>query len=309
MGTFELKKDTHKDSSRLVFLVIVLVCLSATFLAEAVGYENNLVRYIFRQKNKIPRRGYNQPSEGQIELLRQAAHFIKNNQFAGATRCANAVGYSLKSFIHTNGLTYYVLVSLDPKRRSWGTYVFYLGDDKTNFAMEIPHPVTEVNTSVIGIKAFIDSQASFFLLSGSRRGAGPGSDVTLNPDSVFEAIHEEVTTSESPPISIQIHGFNNRRYPEIVLTSGSPVVISAMDQLVARLLDENFTVGIYDGVQYDHCGATQNVQAIYTNSIGNDFIGIFLNRIVHNSYNMSNLVVEAIKEYTLDETSGGETST
>lgn len=293
-----------KQSLRLYLLAGLLLVLSIFFFTDASSssYSNSLVRYVFKIKNKIPKSRYTAPSTGQVEMLKDAAHLLRFSQFAAATRNAAAVGYTVRAFTHTNGSVYYILESTDPKRRPWGTYIFYLASDLTNFVIEVPHPVEEKNTSVIGIKSFIDSKSNVFLMSGSRKGVAPGSDVTLNADSVFEAIHEEVTTTETPPVTLQIHGFNKHKYPEIVLTSGTPVVISAMNGLADDLLLEGFTLGIYDGNMYDFCGATQNVQAQYTNLKGESFIGIFLNEIVHNSTKNSAKVIESIVEYTKGET-------
>lgn len=280
---------------RLLLFFIVL-SLSILCIAEATSYKNNLIYRVAKQKNKIPR-SYIAPTDTHISLMRDAIYFLLRQEFAGATRSANSLGYIIKSFTHTNESTYYILESTDSKYRPWGTYVFYLGDDKTDYVIEVPHPIEEKNTCRIGIKAFIDSKATAFLLSGSRKGAG---DVTLNVDSIFQAVHQEVAKSSSTVV-MQIHGFNNRKYPQIVLTSGTPVAISAMNNLIDELIKNDFEVGIYDGIQYTNCAATQNEQAKYTNSIGGSFIGIYLNQAVHHSKKKNTLVIDAIDEYTVTE--------
>lgn len=285
-------------------LLSIVLSLFILCIAEATSYKNNLIYYVAKQKNKIPRR-YISPTDTQIDLLREAVYFILQKDFAGATRAANSAGYKLNAKEHTNDSTYYRLESADSKYRPWGTYVFYLGDDKTDYIIEVPHPMEEKNTCTIGIKAFIDSKATAFLLSGSRKSAG---DVTLNANSIFQAVHEEVAKS-ADTVVIQIHGFNNRKYPQIVLTSGTPVSISAMDSLVDELIEEDLEVGIYDGIQYTDYGATQNEQAKYTNSIGGSFIGIYLNQAIHHSKKKNTLVIDAIEEYTVTETTTTETPT
>lgn len=285
-------------------LLSIVLSLSILCIAEATSYKNNLIYYVAKQKNKIPRR-YIAPTDTQIALFREAVYFILQKDFAGATRSSNSAGYKLKSLTHTNGSTYYIIESTDSKYRPWGTYVFYLGDDKTDYIVEVPHPMEEKNTYTIGIKAFIDSKATAFLLSGSRKGVG---DVTLNADSIFQAVHEEVAKSADTTV-VQVHGFNNRKYPQIVLTSGTPVAITAMDNLIDELIQNDFEVGVYDGIQYPNCAATQNEQAKYTNSISGSFIGIYLNQAIHHSKKKNILVIDAIEEYTVSETTTTETST
>lgn len=291
---------------RPVLLTLILIFLLIVYIAEATSYKNNLFYYIAKQKNKIPSR-YIAPTETQIRLFKEAIWHILHKEFAGATRALNAVGYTLKSITHINGLTYYIVESTDPKYRPWGTYVFYVEDDRLDYVIEVPHPYEEKNTTRIGIKAFvgvdINTKAKAFLMSGSRKGPG---DVTLNEDSIFQAVHEE-TTKDPSTVALQIHGFNRKAYPQIVLTSGTPIAVPAMDELVDELIENGFEVGIYNGVQYRDCGATQNVQGKYSNNIGSSFIGVYLNRAVHNSAQKSALVIDAIEEYITGETTTTET--
>lgn len=293
---------------RTLLLTTILIFLSLVYLAEATSYKNNLFYYISKQRNKIPYR-YTEPTDTQKALFREAVGQLLIEQFAGAARAAGAVGYTLKSITHTNGITYYILESTDPKFRPWGTYVFYLGDDKRDLVIEVPHPIEEKNTSKIGIKAFVgpnnDTKATAFLMSGSRKGSG---DVTVISESLFQAAHE-AAASESPTIVLQIHGINRRKYPQIVLSSGTPVAISAMDNLVDAFIQNDLEVGIYDGIQYTDYGATQNEQAKATNSISGSFIAIFLNQIVHHSKSKNNFVIDAIEEYAVAESASSETST
>lgn len=285
---------------RSLIPAVILICLSIASSAEA----GDLIRYIAKLKNKIPR-SYIAPTDTQTALFREAVFHILRAEFAGATSAADAIGYKVGAFTHTNGSTYYILESTGPKFRQWGTFVFKVGSDKKNYIIEAPHPIEEKNTSIIGIKAFIDSEATAFLLSGSRKSA---CDVTLDQNTFFHAAHEVISSSYSNIVSLQIHGFNRKDYPNVVLTSGTPVAISAMDDLVEQLMLEDFVVGIYNGTLYSDYGATQNEQAKYTNSIGGSFIGLYLNQAVHNSKKKGDLIVDVI-EGTLTETTTPETPT
>lgn len=294
------------------FLIIAFLLSNMVSIpsAESKTYYNNLIHYINKQKNKAPAY-YRAPSDTQIELIREAVFYLLQREFAGATRAANLVGYNLRTIIYS-GHTYYILESKDQKNRPWGTFVFYLGSDNNAYIIEVPHP-DEKNTHIIGIKCFINyrspTAATYFpiafLMSGTSRKVY---DVSSNTPNVFQAVHEEVAFYANARV-LQIHGFTNRQYPQAVLTSGAAGPISAMDDLIDRLMQDDFEVGIYNGIQYIDCGATQNEQAIYTNSIGGSFIGIYLNREIHNSKAKSNLVIDSIEEYTLSETVAVETPT
>lgn len=294
--------------NRPLFLTIILVFLSLVYLAEATSFKNSIFYYIAKQKNNIPHR-YITPTDTQVSLFRQAVGYILIKDFGSALKSAGAVGYTLKSITHTNGLTYHILESTDPKFRPWGTYVFYLEDDKRDIVIEVPHPIEEKNASKIGIRSFVgpnnDTKATAFLMAGSRIGVG---DVVSLPESFFQAAHE-ASASETTTVVLQIHGFSRRKFPQIILTSGTPVAIPAMDNLIDELIQNDFEVGIYDGTLYSDFGATQNEQAKYSNSVSGSFIGVFLNQAVHHSRSKNNLVIEAIEEYALGETSAAETST
>lgn len=294
--------------NRPLSLTIILIFLFLVYLAEASSFKNNLFYYIAKQKNKIPHR-YITPTATQTALFREALAHILAGDFASAQSTADAVGYRLRSIKHTNNKTYYILESTDPSFRPWGTYVFYLGSGRGDFVkvIEVPHPYEEKNTSRIGIMAFenftentaIETQVTAFLMAGSRKGKG---DVTLLADSFFQAAHE-VTASETTTIVLQIHGFNRRKYPQIILTSGTSVAIDAMDNLIDQFIQKDLEVEIFNGTEFTDFGATQNEQAKFTNSIINgSFIGIFLNQAIHHSKSKNTLVIEAIEEYVETET-------
>lgn len=289
----------------ILLLVLLVFCLTTLYQKQtsAASYSNDLVRYVAKLKNKIPNR-YTSPASSQIAILRQAVWQIFQGEFAGAVIHANAIGYTLTAFTHifTDGTTsvYYILESQNAKLRPWGTYIIYPWSDAIDSVIEIPHPVSEKNTANIGIKLFIDTKARAFLLSGSRRSK---CDVAYTAGTVFQGIHEEVS-SETTDV-IQIHSFKIYTYPQIVVTSGSPVIQSRIDKFVMELM-ELFEVGIFNGVQYAKLASINNQQADYTNSIGGNFIGLFLNRAVGHSKRLRSSFI-SLTETAISETTTIET--
>lgn len=286
-------------------IILLCSCFIISYLVADTRYSDSLVHYVSKLKNKIPKR-YTAPTESQAIIFRETVGFILQSQFAGATSHANAVGYNVKGFTDKNGLTYYILESKYPKSRPWGTYIFYLETDAVNRVIEVPHPVSEKNVAKIATELFVDTSSETYkpkalFISGSSRSTG---DVATLPLSFFQIAHEAATDSSTDVV--QIHGFNVQEYPQIVMTSGISSVPAAMDKYVEQLVTK-FEVGIFNGVDYSRVAATTNVQAVYTNSIGGNFIGIFLNRQVHYSKRLRDrfidLTEEAISETTTTTTS------
>lgn len=292
----------------------IAVCVGLFLFATCIYVQSvsaeSLIRYIARQKHLVSRARVNNPDAGEVRLMQLSARSIMQGAFARATRDANAVGYRIRTIKHTNDSTYYILESKNAKYRPWGTYVFYRETDAFNTAVEVPNPI-KTNTASIGIKAFIDSKSRIFLMSGTHPSLN---DVTGTPGSVFDGIHQEI--SAFAQTIIQIKGFNKKKYPEIVLTSGSSVTNSAMNGLLDELIILDLEVEAYDGFNVAAFSDTDNLQAIYNNSIGNDFVGLYLNRKPLTSKKRSALVIKAIAEFinpssgdSTDESTDTDTST
>ncbi|MEK9149261.1 MAG: DUF11 domain-containing protein, partial [Candidatus Desantisbacteria bacterium] len=111
-------------------------------------------------------------------------------------------------------------------------------------------------------------------MAGTHRYAnGTYSDMAHIASSIFEAVHETVSTTTSH--IIQPHGFsitNHPGYPDCVLSRGAIPVSSVIYDLSANLNAEGFTTGIYDGATYTDLAATTNIQGQYTNAIASSFI-------------------------------------
>ena len=274
-----------------IFILIILLCFFTLNITQA----DSLVKYVAKIRNEAPRARYLQPTAEQIRLLQLAAKSILHKDFSRATHDANVCGYTVRLITNTVGGTtsnYYVLESLSPKYRAWGTYIFYLASDGYNYAIEVPCPL-EVNTSMIGIKGFINSKSKIFLMGGTHK---KKFNPTITPGSVFQAIHEEMSYYLLG--YIQVREFNVRSYPQIVLTSGTPITNSTMSLLEFGLFLQGFDVDVYDGIHYPMVSATDNLQAIFTSGQGNDFVGLFLNQMTASSKKRSTKVIDAIESTT-----------
>lgn len=285
----------------ILFVLLLLFCIISLQNTSAKSYNNSLLHYVSKLRNDIPNR-YITPNSSQIDIMKSASLNILNKYYSLAQTQAEAVQYTLTSIKHTNNKTYYILESKSPRHRPWGTYIFYLGSDKKDVAVEVPHPADDKNTSHIGIKLFIDSKAKLFLMSGSKRSK---CDVAYNANTIFEGIHE-ATTKETTQV-LQIHSFKNYKYPQIVITTGTSIPPNSLDAYTKQLISY-FSVGIYNGSEYSNLGSTDNVQGIYTNRIHGLFAAFFLNRSTATSKTKSNRFI-SLTEKAISESATTETGT
>lgn len=292
---------TKKGKIILSFsMAILLFCFVCNYL-----YATDLVHHVANMKRTIKKSRYVPPTSGELRLLQISARSILEHNFARASRDASSVGYKLSIFTHSNGLSYYILEARDSKEKPWGTYIFYPESDAYDYAIEIPHPST-INTALLGIRTFIASKSIAFLMAGTH----PGScDVTIQPGTAFQAIHEEINRYMNA--SIQILGVDNSKYPDVVLSSGSTLTNASMNGLIDEIMYQDLTVEVYDGISYAEVGALDNIQGLYVNNLGRDFVAIFVNKKALVSNKRSSKLFTAITEYInpTADSSSSDTST
>ncbi len=143
-------------------------------------------------------------------------------------------------------------------RRNWGMYIFAKFGPRgssygTPVSIQVPHPLFDMNTPGLGIRAFIETNADSFFIAGVHRynteasrtsstwSNATSSDMAHNEHSLFLQLAEDFTRPAAfnrfrglrPTTVIQIHGFGNsdmedgkwtynpkRTYPQIILSNG-----------------------------------------------------------------------------------------
>src|SRR5207249_11563082 len=120
-----------------------------------------------------------------------------------------------------------VVCERPPCGRCWGLYILNRSPSARNVVVEAPHPLHDRLTEELGIAAYLELDARAFLMAGAHRYAdgyrSPISDMARNPHSVFQRLHEALTTADTHVV--QMHGFCEEDYPgypSVLLSSGSP---------------------------------------------------------------------------------------
>ncbi|OAA52888.1 hypothetical protein ISF_09271 [Cordyceps fumosorosea ARSEF 2679] len=161
-------------------------------------------------------------------------------------------------------------------RRNWGMYVFAKVGPRggpsygTPLSIHVPHPLFDMNTPELGVRAFVETNADSFFIAGAHRhntaaarapatwADAASSDMAHNEHSLFLRLAEEVTRPAAfrrfrggPPRTatvVQIHGFGNsdmedgrwtynakRAYPQIVLSNGDAALQGRRVAMLDRL--------------------------------------------------------------------------
>ncbi|MDI6792713.1 MAG: PKD domain-containing protein [bacterium] len=245
------------------------------------------------KSNIIPKNtgGYIPPTAPDTATMSQVVALITSglagndsNALGEAACLAATIDYKLVKFADSeSGRDHYVLREIASVNRGWGSYIFD-SNDCSRSVIEIPHPLFDVNTPEVGSRAYLEAGARALLMAGAHRDANFGgeADMAHNTDTIFETVHEAITTPMTNVI--QIHGFSRSPghpgYPDIVLSAGDGSIPPALAKLRNRLLTKGFTVGVYNGVSWPDLGATTNVQGIYTRSVGGTFIHVELESFI-----------------------------
>ncbi|MEU6551095.1 hypothetical protein ABZ915_12580 [Streptomyces sp. NPDC046915] len=106
--------------------------------------------------------------------------------------------------------------------RGWGRVYVDL-DHPPRWSVQIPHPVADLGTEQLGVRALRDSPGGTMVLAGAHRKAGRGNsaDVAHRRDTVFYAICAELARRGMP--GVQLHGMAASSAPgyDVVASTGA----------------------------------------------------------------------------------------
>ncbi|WP_395295899.1 hypothetical protein ACF9IK_22280 [Kitasatospora hibisci] len=106
--------------------------------------------------------------------------------------------------------------------RGWGRVYLDLSS-KSAWSVQVPHPVSDSRTELIGVDLFRAVPGGVLVLAGAHRRAGAdgASDPAHRGDTVFAAVVETLTGRGLP--GIQVHGFDEGSLPgaDAVVSSGA----------------------------------------------------------------------------------------
>mgnify|MGYP001104887033 CR=1 FL=1 len=276
----------------VLVLYIALNCGAIWPWADAVNVprheQGSLVSYVSTIENSLVSSGYQAPNAGDVariklvtsELLRAIASGTMA-EFRNASYHASDLQYEMVRYTDVDhGTTHYILRERQDGRRGYGIFIFN-SVQRSRVIVEAPHPQTDLYTGSVSIRVYADSNARAFLMATARTDAGPNADVSHEPSTFFEAVHEALVSAES--IVIQLHGFSlagHPSYPDVVISSGTTAKTPQIQELGKAFTARGFSVGIFDGHQWSDLSGTQNVQGRQVSLVGGTFIHIELELVM-----------------------------
>ncbi|MFJ5118520.1 hypothetical protein [Kitasatospora sp. NPDC088548] len=127
--------------------------------------------------------------------------------------------------------------------RGWGRVYLDLAA-KASWTVQVPHPVSDSRTELLGVDLFRSVPGGVLVLAGAHRKAGAdgSSDVAHRADTVFAAVVEALTARGLP--GIQVHGFDEDSLPgaDAVVSSGAGQAGAAAELTAGGLGRAGFAV-------------------------------------------------------------------
>lgn len=170
---------------------------------------------------------------------------------------------------------YYILREMLPISRGWGTYIFQK-DFVNDIVIEIPHPISDRNTPLVGLGLFKALNAKALLIAGTHRNANKDgmADTAHATDSIFQAVHlalvQEASQTYAEVIFLQLHGFSSDRhphFPQVIIGhnwQSDPIKDRLLNKLVQAMQDENIQVGVCPNKDFQDLCGTLNIQSLET---------------------------------------------
>lgn len=278
-------------------LLVLVVGTAACNGSEPDGASSSLetVRGDLRQRvetlrEAMPRRdddGVRASTATELDRWRTlTAHLLDGETTAAQSLVADAFpSYGLVRFRDTTvDRTYLILREAPVVERGWGSVVVNPSPERA-LAVEVPHPVFDLDTHRQGAVLFRESGARMLLLAGAHRcsnraaspcdgrtgvchdgtGPYPVSDMAHVTTAPFQATHEEATDRGSALTTLSLHGNGNASCETVFLSAGVPDTSTARLDALARALDDRgVDVGVPGTSSCPLVGST-NVQGRYTN--------------------------------------------
>jgi len=282
---------------RLFILVLLSICLMMggikPVIAQIQTEQGLLENLILQIVEEMPRRGsggYVNPTFSERKQFEQAISLVKEDRINQANEIFQSLDYNLTIFTDTGSSPsslLYVISEEQPITKGWGTYIFR-PDSRANVHIQVPHPIFDTNTPIVGIRAFNGLKAAYFSMAGTHRYANgepelnPDSDMARNQHSIFQMVH----TLWSDADVAQIHGFNDSNpaytnYPEAILSNGTLSPQNLLYHMRTQFINRQITAEVFDEQTRDRLfllAATRNVQGHWSAVNNHHFVHIELAR-------------------------------
>lgn len=254
-----------------------------TRVVKAEGSLIEKVREIVETQFAPGSNRFRAPSPEEQVIWERIVGLVIDGRLNSAAVAIARAGFPFKLIIFTETLTgqRYAILEEDPKMYGWGFYVFDL-ETKSPLVIEVPHPVSDSNTEIEGIEAFLETRARAFILSGTHRRSNlkespctqatedsdyAVSDPAHNVNTMFHSAHTAISERRPGTVAVQLHGMRERDVcPNVFLSTGTRSVTENASRLLSCLRDKGIETELY-GDSESSCPliASTNVQGRYSN--------------------------------------------
>jgi len=269
--------------------------------------------------------GYVPPDAEALEAWRQAIADLVIGDTLSCSTLVDQYGYDLVNDTYY-GIDYYILKERYPIERGWGTYIYNASSASRNVQCHVNHPVYDYDSYKIGLGAFGEYEARWYLIGGSHRyancefepeGDDCESDMARAANSVFQTVYE--ATADTSTLSFSFHTFSAVEHDVgfwVALSHGSRIfgnigamvctddtslpcwrLRSSCERIEHALGDtDRCCVATQAGDQCDTLGATRNQQGVFTNAslIEGNWISVEAATNVAAMDSLYSLVIEAM---------------
>lgn len=238
-------------------------------------------------------------SEDERTLARAFALLARGNARAAASLARPLAYEVLRTRDRATGRRLVILAeraTSTADRRGWGLYVHAVGGTSP-VTVEIPHPLSDRHTELLGVALFRRAAAANLFIAGSERDADAdgSSDVAHAPASVFREIGRAVARPGTTVV--QVHGFarsNHSGYGDAVVSAGTSPATPSASAVGAALQNKGFATCVYDGSSCTALGATTNVEGADVRSRGGSFVHVELSAEIRSDPNRWRRAIAAV---------------
>lgn len=264
-----------------VAIVVLILAAGATLVVRRGGGSSDLQDLVRRHVAAMPGRGsggYRRPTAAERQAAGAAWRLVEQGAIAGARATLRPFGYTVQEVKLIGGSGPGTAIS-----GPGGLFIYRPGG--SDLVVEVPHPIADSATEVLGVELFNTARASALLVAGAHRAAAPdeGSDVAHEPSSAFHAMHVAATASERT--AVQLHGFAQYSAPglDVIVSSGGPPESEDTAGAVAARLSGRFRTCRWAPTSPPPCaalGGTRNAQVRQTRAVGGEFVHLEVGRKV-----------------------------
>lgn len=216
-------------------------------IAELQTASGNLETYIGNFIDNVPGNSgnnYQEPSTSELLTWGETIDAILAEDINIAVEKSALLNYQITEFTDTTltpNQVFYILEEQQSKSKHWGVYVFSKTPTRSNLIIQAPHIKNDINTGKQALYCFKENLAKAIFISGTHRcnnssfsacsgttstcGSSESyriSDVAHSTQSAFQKTTENVFTTISNSVFIQLHGFGKLSTdPYVILSNGT----------------------------------------------------------------------------------------